>query len=252
MIRRVAYSSFLIVALSPLGNFCRAQDTSKNINPVSRIEIGLAGGLSLNRFSEGQPQTGVSVGYTGGVSLNYKMYQQWSIQIEANFLQQGGQLITFKDDTRLGLPEMFSTKNVRNSSVSFNSFEIPLLLQYAFKLKQSWYPQLYFGGSYAYNVNATDHYRKTGNLLPGEDIIATVEDSENVTTLFKRERINLIVGANVHLPLCRGVKMLLDFRYMEGLSPAREHYSYIEKLGFGSDIRSSSFVSKLGIVIPIR
>jgi hypothetical protein len=184
--------------------------------------------------------------------LNYKVYSHWSIQVEANFLQQGGQLLSFKDDTKLGLPESFATKNVKNSSVHLNSLDIPLLIKYTVPLRRDWKPGFYIGGSYAYNFNVVENYQKTGDLLPGEDVVATVSDSENVTSQYNRDRLNLIVGVDLQLALFRKVRLLLDFRYVSGVTPAREHYSYMEKIGFGSNIRSNSFISKLGLSIPIQ
>lgn len=218
----------------------------------SKFEIGIAGGLTVNKFSSGQPQTGINTGYDAGLLLTYNVYKQWSIQLEASFTQQGGQLLTFKDDTRYGLPESFTTKNVKNSSVHLNSLNIPLLVRYTIPLRKDWKPSLYLGGSYAYNFNAIDRYQKTGDLLPGEDIITTASDSENVTSRYNRDRLNLIVGADLRLPLFSKVKLLLDFRYLAGATPARENYTYTEKVGFGSDIKSNSFVSKLGLIIPVQ
>ena len=236
-------------------NTCIAQKKTKPVTTrvsTGKFEVGFAGGLSVNRFSRSQPQTGFNVGYTTGLSFGYRVYNGFSVQAEVNFLQQGGQLVTFKDDTQLGLPESFSTKNVKNSSISLNSLEFPLLFKYTFPIKQTWKPAVYIGGSYAYNYNATDNYQKTGNLLPGEDLIATVTDRQNSTHLYNKGRVNLVLGGSVQLPLYKRFKLLVDFRYLQGLSPARENYSYIDKVGFGSDIRSNSFISKLGIVLPLK
>ena len=240
------------VCIAQKGATIRSRSTTGSGVEKGKLEVGLAGGISLNNFSNGQPQTGSNTGYTAGLSLNYKVYNGLSVQVEANFLQQGGNLVTFKDDTGLGLPESFSTKNVKNSSVKLNSIEFPVLIKYSFKIEQTWKPAIYLGGSYAYTYNATDNYQKTGNLLPGEDLIATVTDRQNVTDLYNSGRINLIMGTSVQLPLSKKLKLLLDFRYLHGLSPARENYSYMEKIGFGSDIKTNSFISKIGIVLPLK
>lgn len=218
---------------------------------VNKLEIGIAAGPSFNRFTKGQPNTGQNTGYTAGISLNYKLYKQFSLQAEANFLQQGGTTITFKDDTRIGLPESFETKHVKNSSYAINSIEIPLLVNYTFEIKQAWKPSLYAGASYAYAYNVTESYKKTGDLLTGEDIIATVSDTKDASSEFKSSRLNLVVGANLKLPLTSRFFILIDMRYLNGLSPVREHYSYMEKIGFGSDLRSNSLITKIGIVMPL-
>lgn len=111
----------------------------------NKLDVGASGGLSLNSFATAQPQAGFNTGAAAGLSINYKFFRGLGVQLEANFLQQGGQLISFKDDTRYGLPESFETKNVKNSSYILNSIEIPLLLNYTFKLKQSWKPAIYTG-----------------------------------------------------------------------------------------------------------
>jgi hypothetical protein len=254
--RKIVYASILCTAILFLvPNLCKAQritDSTRTDRDAARFEIGISGGFSANRFASGQPHTGANTGYVAGLLLNYGIYKHFNIQLEANFLQQGGRLLSFKDDTRYGLPESFSTKNLKNSSVILNSLDIPLLLRYVFPLRKDWQPALYLGGSYSYNFNVTEHYQKTGYLLPGEDIVATVADTENVTSMYNRNRLNVIVGADLRLPLFSTVKLLLDFRYMTGVTPARENYSYMEKVGFGSDIRSNSFVSKIGLIIPMQ
>jgi len=244
----VAFFSTALMAQTPAKNKRSEKEVA---GTSSKFEIGLAGGLALNKFTEGQPQTGQSTGYTGGFTVNYALYKGFSLQLEANYLQQGGQMIRFKDDTRLGLPETFESKNVKNSSYKLNSLEIPLLINYTFNIKQAWKPTLYAGASYAYAFNVTENYQKTGNLLPGEDIISTVKGSQNADGLFKSSRYNWIAGANVKLPLTSRFKLLLDFRYLAGITAVRESYSYMEKVGFGSDIRTNSFVSKVGVIMSI-
>lgn len=219
---------------------------------LDSLEVGVAGGFSLNRFTKEQPQTGFNTGYTAGLLVSYRLVKDISLQLEVNSLQQGGQLIRFKDDTRFDIPESFDSKNVKNSSYKLNSIEIPVLIQYTFKLKQSWKPSVYAGGSYAYTYNVTEKYQKTGDLLPGEDIIATVSGSQSVNDMFNKTRFNLIVGANIKLPLVDQLMLLVDFRYLKGISPAREDYSYMEKIGFGSNIRTNSFLSRIGITMPLN
>nr|WP_260409385.1 porin family protein [Pedobacter cryoconitis] len=218
----------------------------------NRIEVGINGGLSLNQFTKGQPQTSSNTGYTAGLLINYRLPKNLSLQLEINALQQGGRMIRFKDDTRIGLPESFNSKNVKNSSYLLNSIEVPLLINYTFKIKPTWKPSVYLGGSYAYTYNVSEKYQKTGDLLPGEDIIATVSGSQNATNLFNTSRFNLIVGANAKLPLIYKFMLLIDFRYLKGLTPARENYSYIEKTGFGSDIKTNSFLTRIGITMPLK
>jgi hypothetical protein len=259
-VSKTAVTFFLTLAFLPsLGCISVAQDHKeiKQVNKTTdslqnRYEIGVAGGFNLNRFTKGQPQTGFNTGYNAGISLNYHVYKQLSLQLEANYLQQGGQMISFKDDTRIGLPESFSTKNVKNSSYTLNSIEVPLLVNYTIKIKPSWRPSFYVGASYAHTFNVTENYQKTGNLLPGEDIIATVTGKQNTTSLFNSNRFNFITGANVKLPLTSKFKLLLDFRYLTGLTTARENYSYMEKVGFGSNIRTNSFVSRVGVVMALK
>lgn len=217
----------------------------------NKLDVGASGGLSVNSFATSQPHAGFNTGVAAGLSINYKFFKGLGVQLEANYLQQGGQLISFKDDTRYGLPESFETKNVKNSSYILNSIEIPLLLNYTFKLKQSWKPTIYTGGSVAHTFNVTENYQKTGDLLAGEDIIATANGSQNVTGIFKSNRLNFIIGGNVKLPLYANIQLLLDFRYLIGLTPVRENYSYMDKAGFGSDVRTNSFISKIGIIIPV-
>ncbi len=252
-------SLLTFIITSVLTNITAAQNVKKNVKSnvapdslENRFEIGITGGLSLNQFTKGQPHTSLNTGYTAGLSVNYKLFKNISLQLEANSLQQGGRMLLFRDDTRLGLPESFETKNVTNSSYALNSIEIPLLINYTFKIRPTWSPSVYVGGSYAHTYNVTESYQKTGDLLPGEDIIVTASGSKNVTSSFNGGRINLIVGANIKLPLTSRLLLLIDMRYLEGLTSAIDNYSYMSKIGFGSDLRTNSFLSKVGIILPLN
>jgi len=245
----------LLLLLSNAGN---AQDKTKRQatrkqadSAVRRFEVGINGGLSLNKFSNGQPHMALNTGYTAGISLNYKLFRGFYLQLEANSIQQGGRMLLFKDDTRLGLPESIQTKNVTNSSYLINSLEAPLLLGYTFNIKPSWKPSIYAGGSYAYTLNVHETYQKTGDLLPGEDIIATISGSDNATSEFRKSRYSFIAGANIKLPLASRLFLLVDMRYVNGLTAARKNYSYMDKVGFGTDLRTNSFISKLGIILSL-
>jgi len=48
---------------------------------LKRFELGVNGGLSLNKFSNGQPHMGLNTGYTAGISLNYKVFRGLYLQL---------------------------------------------------------------------------------------------------------------------------------------------------------------------------
>lgn len=243
-------ASLLFASVFLLLTIAKAQVTTASDRP--KLLLGAAGGASFNRFASGQPHTGYNVGASGGFLANYNIAKHISLQLEANFLQQGGQLLLFRDDTKNGLPESIDTKNVTNSSYLLNSIEIPLSVHYTFPINQTWQPSIYVGGNYAYTLSVTEKYQKTGNLLPGEDVIATVSGSRAVKGSFNSVRLGLLAGANVMLPINSNLKLLLDMRYLHGVAPARENYSYMNKIGFGSTIRTNALVSRIGIIVPIQ
>lgn len=251
IICKYALALFLIFSITDQAAAQNTGDQKQTRKFTDSLEIGITAGLSLNQFTKEQPQTGLNTGYTAGLLINYKLLKGISLQLEVNSLQQGGQLIRFKDDTRFDMPETFESKNIKNSSYKLNSIEVPVLINYAFKIKQVWIPSVYAGASYAYTCNVSEKYQKTGDLLAGEDIIATVSGSQNVNEMFNKSRVNLIVGANLKLPLVNRLMLLIDFRYLTGVTPARENYSYMEKAGFGSNIRTNSFLSRIGITMPL-
>jgi len=250
----VCASLSLTLITTPLKAQTSFNDTTDSISSgsnTSKFEIGIAAGASFNDFSKGQPHTGSNTGLTAGLSLNFKVYKNFSLQLEANYLQQGGSMLLFRDDTRIGLPESLDTKNVTNSTYKLNTLDVPLLLNYSFNIKQTWKPTIYAGGSYGYTFDVQEKYQKTGDLLPGEDIIATVSETRNATSNFNASRASFIAGANLKLPLTTKLLLLVDMRYVNGLTPARERYSYMDKIGFGSNIRANSFLTRIGIILPL-
>ena len=228
------------------------KDNTTPINNDAKFEMGITSGLAINNFSENQPHTGINLGYTGGLSFNYYFYKGISLQLETNYVQKGGQLLRFKDDTRYGMPETFDSKNVKNSSYILHSADIPLLLNYTFKIKQTWKPSVYVGGGLTYISGVTERYQKTGNLLPGEDIIATTSGFQNVTGGFEKHHWNGVVGSNIKVPFVKSSFLQLDFRYVKGLTAAKKQFSYMEKEGFGEDLFTNAFISKIGIIFPVK
>lgn len=243
----------LLLTCEPLhSQVVKKKEKNKVQDGDTKFELGFSSGLAINNFSGEQPHTGINLGFTGGMSINYLMYKRLSLQIEMNYIQKGGQLIRFKDDTRYGVPENFSSKNVKNSSYILHSLDIPLLLNYTFKIKQDWKPSIYVGGSLTYVAGSTERYEKTGDLSPGEDVIGTVTGYQNVSGEFEKIHYNSVIGSKIQLPLYKKSFLVLDCRYVAGLTAAKKDFSYIEKKGFGVDLRTNSFIIKAGIVFPLK
>lgn len=244
--------SLLLISKTSSSQNVKVKGNIKHQHDTMKLELGISSGLTVNNFSDEQPHTGINLGYTGGLSFRYIFYKGFSLQVETNYIQKGGQLIRFKDDTRYGAPESFNSKNVKNSSFTLHSVDIPLLLNYTFKINQTWKPSIYAGGSFTYVAGATERYEKTGNLLPSEDIIATVTGYQNVVGEFEKTHYNSLIGSSIQVPFLKRSFILLDFRYVAGLTAAKKDFSYMEKAGFGVDVRVNSFIMKAGIIFPLK
>lgn len=249
MIRTTKYGSATLLLLL-LGVWAIAQQAPLAISQqLPRFQVGAAAGANLNFFTAEQPQTGFSAGINAGASVQYRLPHRFTAQVEVNYLQQGGQILRWKDDTRFGMPDLFTFKNVKNSYYTLHSLELPVLLKKSFFLSRlGWTPSVYAGGSVAFTLSATERYRKTGNMLEGEYIPATVTGYQDAQLQFEEYRYNGIVGAALEVPLSRNWSLQTDTRFLTGLTPALRKFSYVELAGFGTDVRSNTLLTRIGVV----
>jgi hypothetical protein len=215
-----------------------AQDNASG----SSLTFGLKAGAAISTFSHEQPHAGAKFGYTAGGFANYS-FGTVSLQLEANYLQQGGTLFTYYDETRFGAESNFFTVNQKHSNVTLHNIEVPLLFSVALPA-QGFTPRIYAGPSVAFTIYAEDNFEKTGKTY--NDLIVTAYGKDNVTSTYEFFQVGAVGGLGVSIPM-GDLKLLIDARYRYGITPARQSYSYISLNQTEQSIRTHTLSFTVGI-----
>jgi hypothetical protein len=221
------------------------QVNAQNAAPTSKYGWGITNGISVNNFTYDQPHNGMNLGYTGGAFIDRSLgTSNFKLRLNLGYTGAGGQLTTFKDDTRYGFDNAFTFKNVKQSSYLLHSIDSWLSLFYEKQTKQNWKYYFGLGGGMANNVFETERYQKTGEFITG--IYGTVQNQQ-FTNRFENYWFNGNVTGGIELPTNKKFSLIIEARYLYGLTAARKNYSYIEFDGVMGEVRTNSFQLTVGV-----
>ncbi|MES2005330.1 MAG: outer membrane beta-barrel protein [Bacteroidota bacterium] len=239
----------LLLLLICLQGYSIAQKTK----PDPRWRLQATAGVSFNYFTDEQPHTGMDIGATTHIRLNYSLPKHFSLFAETGYAAAGGSLTKFTDNTWLGFDPTITFKNVKQSNYLIHSLESSVGAAYTIGTKGLWSVKVYVAPTLNITMGETENYEKTGNLLSGVSnspgVIATINGNQYVDK-FKPYWWGATSGLQIGLPLAKKQEILVDFRYVWGLTSVLDDYSYISAPGVSGNIRTSSFRLGLGYSIP--
>jgi hypothetical protein len=226
---------------------------AQKTKPVPRWRLQVTAGSSFNYFTDEQPHTGINVGLTSHLQLNYALPKHFSLFAETGYAGTGGTLTSFKDDTWLGFPSTITFQNVKQSSYIIHSLESSVGAAYSFDVKGSWSVKVYVAPTLNVTLSEWESYEKTGNLLTtiadSRGVIGTISGNQYVDK-FEPYWWGVTGGLQFNLPIKKLQAWVLDFRFVNGLSPVLFNYSYIGTQGIQGNLRTNSFRVGLGYSIP--
>lgn len=233
MIRSLVLILFLSITIA-----VSAQDDE------ARYSYGAKGGIAVSSFSNNVPHTGSRVGFMIGAFGTYVLNPTLTLQTEINYLQQGGTLLTYRDETRFGAPANFFTVNQTHSNVTLHTIEIPIMVQYQIPISDL--PvKVYAGPSASYLLSATDNFERTGETSTG--LLVTATGREEVKSLYESFQFGINAGLGFYIPY-GGKTIFLDARYRYAVTPSRSYYSYITLNGTDEKIRSNAVSFSVGLI----
>lgn len=235
---------FLNILVLAIISFVSIKATAQTEEEQSGFQFGAKAGVTISTFSNAQPHTGYNMGFTIGGFAIYPLNTELSFQAELNYFQQGGSLLTYKDETRFGAPYNFFTVNQTDSRITLHNIEIPILVRY--KLPIADLPvRVYAGPSLAYTLGATDNFERTG--YTATSLIVTATGSENVKSSYEAFQVGASAGLGFYIPF--GEKtIVIDARYRYGITPARKSYSYITLNNTAEKIRTNTLSFTVGLI----
>ena len=238
--------------------YARGQDAtaSTDSGDDSRITLGAKVGTSFNQFSQPGSFIGVNLGAFG----KFKVTDFLDARLELLYSTQGGgrsdYTRVYNDGSDGSTNGVTSITNL-NPYVTFNNFEIPLLVELGlpeFK-DMAIQPKLLLGGSYSMVMGAIEHKTQRYSFpnspdANGNAVAPTIVDvgyiRENVTDNYKRSQWAVIAGIGVNYKLGKRTFMM-DIRYRQGLTQLNQVVYAVP--GIGGKLYSSSLIFNFGMTL---
>lgn len=206
------------------------------------LRFGFRVGPTISTFSKSQPHLGAKLGFTAGAVVEYGLSENFSVQTEIAYLQQGGQYVRFSDETRFGDFDMLSVYTT-SSKVTAHYIDVPLLAKYHFAPIGNFRPNVVLGGAFGYLIKANDNYTKTYHY---NQTFFTAHGTEDITSEYESFQIGATAGLGGEVSL-GSKRLLIDFRYRYGLTPSKKSFSYIDLYAVQGDLRTDSFYFTIGL-----
>jgi len=230
--------AFLFSAALLIGSSAVAQDGS----PTTGFKFGVRVGATVSEFSSSQPHTSEKLGVIGGAVVEYAFSESFSVLTEPSYMQMGGQFVRFTDNTRFGDNGIFA-QYATSSKVTASYGDIPLLAKYSLPSIGNFKPNIVAGGSIGLLIGARDTFDRTYHY---EQTYFTVHGTENVSSEYEPYQVGATGGIGGEVSLGGTKRLLIDFRYRYGLTPAKKSFSYIDLNAVQGDLYTNSFYFTVG------
>jgi len=232
----------LTFILALIWNFGYAQDDVENRTTSSSDEIRLGariGGV-LNTFNHAQPHIGEKAGAVASFWAEKYLSNKFSVQGELSYLQQGGTYAKYIDNTVPGdLPYLTMT----SSKITAQYADLAILGKYQLVQIDGIRINITAGGAFGYNIGVINKYERT---YYDSRMFYTVDSKQMITQLFEPYQVGAVGGLGSEMNVA-GKRLIIDFRYRYGLTPAMKSFSYIDLPTVATDIYTNSFYVMIGI-----
>jgi hypothetical protein len=230
------FTSITFLSLIFLANTLYAQDDRSGLSYGAKI------GATVSNFSNEQPHTSARLGLLVGGVVEYGFSDVLSVQAEPSYMQQGGRFVRFMDDTRFGndaIYDMYAT----SSDVILHTIDLPILAKYWLPKFGDIQPNVVLGPAVGYKLGASNTYQTTFHSN-GDFFTANGYKEEGSQYVPFQLGVTGGFGGEVSLGTKR---LMIDFRYRYGVTPAKKSYSYIGLNSVQGDLRTHSAYVTIGI-----
>ncbi len=211
----------------------------------------LTSGTQFNYFTGQQPHRAISAGFNSQLRVNYALEKGWGLFAEGGYAGDGGNLVSFTDRTMFGFAPTIQFKNTKESVFLIHSGEAALGVSCVLPIKLDWKIRLYTAPLINVNFGEWENYQKTGALVAvatGDQTVISTINGHQYTNYFQPYWFSAMGGIQLELPIHRNA-VLIDFRFVNGISTARFDYSYLNTPGIQGNIRTNSFRVAVGYLL---
>lgn len=222
----------------------KAQEASKGSSSGTTQDIyyGVRFGTTVSQFTNQQPHTNVIQGLTGGAFLGYTFNEQMAVQLEINYLEEGGQLLSFETEADLGYDTWYMAK-ADNQQLSLHNIDIPLMFKYSISMGSAKLFAL-IGADFSINIYSDIEHETT--VVADDGNIITYNGTEDVTSKIERYNVGATGGIGFEIPVFASNYILIDARYRYGIMPAYKGYSYRGIPQVTGDLRNNTMYITIG------
>jgi len=219
-----------------------AQENGKSSSLIESIYFGGKFGTTVSQFTNQQPHTNVKQGITAGGFVGYNFSDNLALQLELNYLQEGGQLLSVEHSWDLSNSSWIEIKT-DNQSVTLNNLDIPLMLKYALPIGSA---KVFInaGAAFGYNIHAGVKHETT--ILTEIGSVSTYTGEENITSSIERYNVGIIAGLGFEIPVFTDNYILIDARYRYGMMPVYKGYSYRGIPQITGDLQNNTMYFTIG------
>jgi opacity protein-like surface antigen len=240
--RAVIYILFLGITYLAFADKTIAQESGSGSSLLGNMYYGGKFGTTISQFTNQQPHTYIKQGITAGGFIGYNFTDNLAVQLEINYLQEGGQLLSIEHSVDLSNPSWIETKT-DNQSVTLNNLDIPLMAKYSYPIGTS---KVFVnaGAAFGYNMHSGVDHETT--ILTEIGSVSTYTSEENITNKIEKINVGIIAGIGFEIPVLTNNYILIDARYRYGLMPVYKGYSYRGLPQVTGDLKNNTMYFTIG------
>lgn len=219
-------------------------DSESSGNSPSQIGYGLKFGTVISEFTGQQPFTNINQGVMGGAFCAYNFSNLFSVQLDVNYIQQGGHGIRYDIPSFHGLDKWYHMK-MENQNITMHNLELPLLAQVSFDLNET---VLRLGVGPAFSYNLRTGVATEGTVFSSEtDEFHTFTGEENISSVVNDYEYSAIGSIGFDFNAFGDADLFIEGRYKYGITDVYEGYSYVHIPQIQGDLKNHYMSFGLGV-----
>lgn len=213
-------------------------------NTIAQQNVYYGGkfGTTITQFTNQQPHTSVKQGITAGGFVGYNFNDKMALQLELNYLQEGGQLLSVEHSWDLSNSSWINIKT-DNQNVSLHNLDIPLMFKYSYPISHS---KIFLVAGPALGINFHSGIKHETTILTEIGNVSTYTSEENITSKIERYNIGITAGIGFEVPVFTDNYLLFDLRYRYGILPVYKGYSYRGLPQITGDLQNNTMYITIG------
>lgn len=199
------------------------------ISSSAQLTLGVKGGINYSKFNGDEfyrDENASKTGVTFGLIIEPKLAKHFSLKLEVNYDQKG---------TNVAESQWMAYVGYTNVSANFIYLSLPVMLKVNFGQKGIFYFNT--GMSYSFLLKANFQAKQGDKFIVNSDIKSSYNSSD----------LSYVVGLGVKIPLTPKLGIIIDPRYVLGLSNIAKQDPYFK----AQTLKNSTLSVAIGLVVQL-